>query len=234
MIEIVPVAPPPVPVMVVVPSDPPRAPIPPPETVITAGLLLAKVVSAVTSWPFKVAVNSTAVPAGSMVRLISFPSEDVMSRLPPPPDDCPIVTVTVPVADPLDEVQFAVIVAVDELLVSAVTIPPLLTFTVVGSELLQVQDPVITEVLPSLKFPVAVNCRLCPLVCRLGLEGLMVTPVKFGLTKNPSHATPVASRHNAANPSSQASFRLRIDTLHLGLKHQAENFPYGASREPVR
>ena len=62
----------------------------------------------------------------------------------------PNLAVTVCVAAPLEEVQLAVIVAVEELLVSAVIKPPLLTFTVVGSELVQVQEPVITDVLPSL------------------------------------------------------------------------------------
>src|SRR5574337_527011 len=75
VIEIEPVAPVAVPVMVVVPSAPPTVPTPPPATVMTDGLLLTKLVSAVTSWPFRVAVNSTAVPAGSMARLSSLPRE---------------------------------------------------------------------------------------------------------------------------------------------------------------
>ena len=75
--------PPPVPVIVAVPCVPPTAPEFVPEImVITAELLLVKVVSLVTSLPFRVAVKLTVVPAGSLARLSVLPREELMTKLP--------------------------------------------------------------------------------------------------------------------------------------------------------
>jgi len=195
VIEIEPVDPPEVAVMVAVPSPPPMVPTLLPEiSPIIDGSLLVKTVWAVTSVPLRVAENEISLPAGSVVRLMLSPSEDVTSRL--PWLDCPMVTVTSPDAAPLEVVQSAETVAVAVELVRAVTRPVVFTSTTVGSELVQVQEPVRFWVDPSLKVPVAVSCKVCPLACKVGFCGLIEMLLSVGLTKNPLQPTPLRRRHH--------------------------------------
>jgi len=154
-----PVAPAPVPVMVTMPTPPTRVPrlVSAELRLMMLGSLLVKVVWLVTSLPFSVAVNATAVLGGAVVKLMLLPSEDATAS---GWVVVPMVTVTFPVAELPEDEQLAVMIAVDGVLVTAVTRPELLTLATVAAELVQVQEPVRICVVPSLKLPVAVSCTV--------------------------------------------------------------------------
>jgi hypothetical protein len=153
-------------------------------------LLVENVVELVTFDPFCVAVKLIAVPPGSMAKLMFVPRDEVTVSV-----DAPTVTVALP----LKPLYVAVIVTVLVVACSPFTTPELLTVTNVPvvSELSQIAIPVTSFVLPSLKFAIAVRGRVPP-IWRLFVEGLTVTELTVGVTKNPVQPAATAKLQSAA------------------------------------
>src|SRR5262249_54675700 len=137
-------------VMVTVPVLPPNEAWPgvTVDMVMTALLLEVKVVVLVTSVPPSVASSWIVPPTGKEARLKVVPLGDVTVKV------CvPTLTLAVP------EMPFfvAVMVTALDVLATPVTTPLLLTVACATSELLHVELPVSSAVLPSSKVPVAVK-----------------------------------------------------------------------------
>ena len=147
-----------------------------------AVLLEIQVAELVTLFPLWVAVKVTLAPIPPLLdKLIELPALDVTVSVEEPPvlDDCPTVTVV----DPLTPPDVAVMVTPLLVFARPLIRPPLLTLTWLGTELVQV-TPLTFPVVPSLKFPVAIICKLLP-ICRLGVGGVTVRLLRVGLTKKP-------------------------------------------------
>jgi hypothetical protein len=147
-----------------------------------AVLLEIQVAELVTLFPLWVAVKVTLAPIPPLLdKLIELPALDVTVSVEEPPvvDDCPTVTVV----DPLTPPDVAVMVTPLLVFARPLIRPPLLTLTWLGTELVQV-TPLTFPVVPSLKFAVAIICKLLP-ICRLGLGGVTVRLLRVGFTKKP-------------------------------------------------
>jgi hypothetical protein len=169
---------------------------------MTLLLLELQVAELVMSLPFCIAVNVMAVPTGSVSKLMDVPSEEVMVTV----DDCPTVTVAVPLTVP----EVAVIVTPLVVFAIALINPVVLTVTCVESLLLQL-TLLTLPVVPSLKFPVAVNCWVCP-TCRFGLVGVTVILLSVGLTKKPRQ--PDSARTKRTVPVvSNSKLRLKLKII---------------------
>jgi hypothetical protein len=169
-------------VIVTVPVCPPRLATPAEGVVIIAVLLEIQVAELVTLFPLWVAVKVTLAPTPPLLdKLIELPALDVTVSVEVPPvvDDCPTVTVV----DPLTPPDVAVMVTPLLVFARPLIRPPLLTLTWLGTELVQL-TPLTFPVVPSLKFPVAIICKLLP-ICRLGVGGVTVRLLRVGLTKKP-------------------------------------------------
>jgi hypothetical protein len=145
-------------------------------------LVEIQVAELVTLFPLWVAVKVTLAPIPPLFdKLIELPALDVTVSVEEPPvlDDCPTVTVV----DPLTPPDVAVMVTPLLVFARPLIRPPLLTLTWLGAELVQV-TPLTLPVVPSLKFPVAISCRVPP-ICRLGLAGVTVRLLRVGFTKKP-------------------------------------------------
>lgn len=169
-------------VIVTVPVCPPRLATPAEGVVIIAVLLEIQVAELVTLFPLWVAVKVTLAPTPPLLdKLIELPALDVTVSVEEPPvvDDCPTVTVV----DPLTPPDVAVMVTPLLVFARPLIRPPLVTLTWLGTELVQL-TPLTFPVVPSLKFPVAIICKLLP-ICRLGVGGVTVRLLRVGLTKKP-------------------------------------------------
>lgn len=154
--------------------------------VIIAVLLEIQVAELVTLFPAWIAVKVTLAPIPPLLdKLIELPELAVTISVEEPlvVDDCPTVTVV----DPLAPADVAVMVTPLLVFARPLIRPPLLTLTWLGTELVQV-TPLAFPVVPSLKFPVAIICKVLP-ICRLGLAGVTVRLLRVGLTKKPWQPT---------------------------------------------
>jgi hypothetical protein len=151
-----------------------------------AVLLEIQVAELVTLFPLCIAVKVTLAPIPpSFDKLIELPALDVTISVEEPPvvEDCPTVTVV----DPLTPVDAAVMVTPLLVFARPLIKPLLVTLTWLGTELVQV-TPLTFPVVPSLKFPVAIICKVLP-ICRLGLAGVTVRLLRVGVTKKPWQPT---------------------------------------------
>jgi hypothetical protein len=189
-------------VMVVVPI-PTRVASPAEGVEITFWLLEVHVAELVTLVPACVAVKVTVVPAPPFaVRLIVFPALDVTAMV----DDCPTVTVV----DPLTPPEVAVMVTPLVVFARALIRPLLLTLTWLGTELVQV-TPLTFPVVPSLKFAVAIICKVLP-ICRLGVAGVTVRLVRVGFTKKPRQPAKADIKTTVQTVNSSV-FRLELEII---------------------
>lgn len=110
-----------------------------------------------------------------------------------------LATDTVMVVEPLMLAELAVMVAVPG--ANADTNPELLTVATVEDEVVQNTFPVNVLMLPSLKVPVPVICKVVPCVME-GVGGVTVIVVRVGFTKklqptlNPIPSTTARTEHN--------------------------------------
>jgi hypothetical protein len=146
-------------------------------------LLEIQVAELVTLFPLCIAVKVTVVPIPPFLdKLIELPALDITVSVDDGPtlDDCPTVTVV----DPLTAPDVAVMVTPLLVFARALIRPLLLTLTWLGTELAQVTGPPTFPVVPSLKFPVAIICKVLP-ICRVGLAGVTARLLRVGFTKKP-------------------------------------------------
>ncbi len=143
-------------------------------------LLELQVAELVTSVPPWFALKLTVLPTPPFPdRLTAFPEQELQVTV--TVEDCPTVTVVEPLTVPEVAVMVIPVVVFAMPLIS----PLLLTVTWVESELLQL-SLLTPPVVPSLKFPVATNCKVWP-TWRLGVAGVTVRLVSVGFTKKPRH-----------------------------------------------
>jgi hypothetical protein len=173
-----------------------------------AVLLEIQVAELVTLFPLCIAVKVTVAPIPPFLdKLIELPALEVTVSAddPPPVDDCPTVTVV----DPLTAPDIAVMVTPLVVFARALIRPPLLTLTWLGTELVQ-ETPLTFPVVPSLKFPVAIICKVLP-ICRLGLEGVTLRLLRDGFTKKPWQPPPRAKIRTTVITNSE--FRLELEII---------------------